>query len=77
MGEGSRPDEWSRDRRYAARESLLSVFYPSTARLAAAHAPMSIQALVLTHAGHRTSPWSSELPQVFTWLGRYIPGFAP
>lgn len=54
------------------------VSYPSTARLlAAAHAPLSIQALVLTHAGHRTSLWSSELPQVFTWLGRYIPGFAP
>ncbi len=52
--------------------------YPSTSRmLAAVHAPMAIDALVLTHAGHRVSLWQGELPQVLRWLGANIPGFAP
>ena len=53
------------------------VSYPSTAKmLAVARAPMSVQTLVLTHAGHRLSLWSNELPQVVAWLGTNIPGFA-
>lgn len=55
-----------------------TVSYPSTAKLlAVAHDPLSIQALILRHAGHRLSLWSGELPQVVAWLGRNIPGFAP
>ncbi len=54
------------------------ISYPSSARLlAAARHPLSIQALILTHAGHRLSLWSSELPQALSWLGSNISGFAP
>lgn len=54
------------------------VSYPSTAALlAASRAPLSVQALVLMHAGHRLSVWRDELPEVIAWLGRNIPGFAP
>jgi enterochelin esterase-like enzyme len=55
-----------------------AVSYPSSARmLAAARPPLSIQALVLSHAGHRMSVWISELPQALSWLGKNIAGFAP
>ena len=53
------------------------ISYASTAKLlAATRAPLSIQALVLTHAGHRLSLWSAELPAAISWLGKNIPGFA-
>lgn len=54
------------------------ISYPSTSRLLkAARPPLAIQALVLSHAGHRLSLWASELPQALAWLGKNIPGFAP
>jgi len=54
------------------------ISYASTAKLlAATRAPLSIQALVLTHAGHRLSLWSAELPAAISWLGKNIPGFGP
>jgi enterochelin esterase-like enzyme len=54
-----------------------SVSYPSTSRLlTAARSPLSVQALVLSHAGHRVSLWQGEIPQVLTWLGRNVSGFA-
>lgn len=53
------------------------ISYPSTARLlAAARPPLSVQALVLSHAGHRLSLWMGELPQVLTWLGTNVSGFS-
>jgi enterochelin esterase-like enzyme len=45
--------------------------------LAAAHPPLSVQAVVLAHAGHRLSLWSAQLPTALAWLGRGAPGFAP
>jgi S-formylglutathione hydrolase FrmB len=55
-----------------------SVSYPSSARmLASARPPLSIQALVLSHAGHRFGVWIGELPQALSWLGKNIAGFAP
>lgn len=54
------------------------VSYPSSAKLlAAARAPLSIQALILSHAGHRFGIWRPLLPRVLTWLGASLPGFAP
>ena len=54
-----------------------SVSYPSTARLlAAARPPLSVRALVLSHAGHRLGLWIGELPQVLTWLGTNVSGFS-
>lgn len=54
------------------------VSYPSASRLlAAARPPTSVQALVLSHAGHRLSLWQGELPRALAWLGKNIPGFAP
>jgi hypothetical protein len=54
------------------------ISYPSTSRLlAAAKAPLSVQALVLNHAGHRLSVWIAELPQATAWLGQTLSGFAP
>jgi enterochelin esterase-like enzyme len=54
------------------------VSYPSSAKLlAVARAPLSVQALILTHAGHRLSIWRPLLPQVVAWLGANLPGFAP
>jgi enterochelin esterase-like enzyme len=54
------------------------VSYPSTSRLLrATHPPTSVQALVLSHAGHRLSLWQAELPGALAWLGKNIPGFAP
>jgi len=38
--------------------------------------PLPIQALVLSHAGHRLSLWSAELPAAISWLGKNIPAFA-
>jgi hypothetical protein len=50
--------------------------YPSSARLlAAARAPLSIDAVILLHAGHRFSAWTPLLPKALAWLGSHIPGF--
>lgn len=54
------------------------VSYPSSAKLlAVARAPLSVQALILSHAGHRFSVWYDLLPRVVTWLGANLPGFTP
>jgi hypothetical protein len=54
------------------------ISYPSSAKLlAVAHAPLSVQALILPHAGHRLSIWRDLLPRVVAWLGANLPGFAP
>jgi enterochelin esterase-like enzyme len=54
------------------------VSYPSSAKLlAAARAPLSVEALILSHAGHRFGIWRPLLPRVLTWLGANFPGFAP
>jgi enterochelin esterase-like enzyme len=49
----------------------------STALLQATRRPMSVDALVLRHAGHRLDLWRQLLPQALQWLGANIPGFAP
>jgi enterochelin esterase-like enzyme len=49
----------------------------STALLQATRPPMSVDALVLLHAGHRLDLWRQLLPQALRWLGANIPGFAP
>jgi enterochelin esterase-like enzyme len=52
--------------------------YASTsALLKATRPPLSVDALVLQHAGHRLDLWRSLLPQALQWLGANIPGFAP
>jgi enterochelin esterase-like enzyme len=54
------------------------ISYPSASKLlAAAHPPLSVQALVLNHAGHRLSLWQGELPQALSWLGKNLVGFHP
>jgi S-formylglutathione hydrolase FrmB len=54
------------------------VSYPSSAKLlGVARAPLSVQALILTHAGHRLGIWIGLLPRVVAWLGASLPGFAP
>ena len=54
-----------------------SLSYPSTLRLLrAARPPTSVDAVVLTHAGHRLSVWADEIPHAYRWLGSQ-PGFAP
>ena len=52
--------------------------YPSSAQFVSlAHAPLSVTATVLTHAGHRMSLWEGMLPQTLAWLAANVPGFAP
>jgi hypothetical protein len=52
--------------------------FPTTAELLArARPPLSVQSLVMEHAGHRTDVWLPLLPQTLAWLGAEIPGFAP
>jgi enterochelin esterase-like enzyme len=52
--------------------------YPSTSRLlAAVRAPMSMEVLALSHAGHRVSLWAGEVPEALDWLGHNVSGFAP
>jgi hypothetical protein len=54
------------------------VSYPSSAQLlAAARAPLSIQAVELQHAGHRFGVWGALLPRALTWLGAHLAGFHP
>ncbi|HKF34078.1 MAG TPA: alpha/beta hydrolase-fold protein [Jatrophihabitantaceae bacterium] len=51
--------------------------YPSSAKLLAiARPPLSVFALVFTHAGHRFSIWRPLLPQVLAWLGANLHGFS-
>ena len=55
-----------------------SVSYRSSSKmLAAAKAPLSVTAVVLTHAGHRLGVWRDLTPQALAWLGRTLPGFSP
>ena len=49
----------------------------SQVMLASARAPLSITAVVLTHAGHRLGVWRDLTPRALAWLGRTLPGFAP
>jgi enterochelin esterase-like enzyme len=49
----------------------------SAAFLKRAKAPLSVDAVVLQHAGHRFSVWQGLLPTSLAWLGKNIPGFAP
>jgi hypothetical protein len=52
--------------------------YASTsALLQASGPPMSVDALVLQHAGHRLDLWRHLLPRALRWLGTNIAGFAP
>jgi enterochelin esterase-like enzyme len=52
------------------------VSYPSSSRLlAAARPPLSIEAVVLLHAGHRFAVWTPLLPRALSWLGATVPGF--
>lgn len=54
------------------------VSYTSSAELLKEiRSPMSVDAVVLQHAGHRLSLWQGLLPGALSWLGRNVPGFAP
>jgi enterochelin esterase-like enzyme len=54
------------------------VSYRSSARLLrTVHAPTAVQAVVLKHAGHRTSVWRDVMPEALAWLGRSLAGFRP
>ena len=50
---------------YSTSAALLNVTRP----------PLSIDATVLQHAGHRFSLWQALLPNSLTWLGANIAGF--
>lgn len=49
----------------------------SAALLRGVRAPMSVDATVLQHAGHRVSLWQGLLPSSLHWLGAHVRGFAP
>jgi hypothetical protein len=52
--------------------------YPSSAQLIArARAPLSVESLVMQHAGHRIAVWQALLPQALHWLAGTLPGFSP
>ena len=52
--------------------------YASSARfLKVVKPPLSITAVVLRNAGHRTSVWEELLPRALNWLGSTVPGFRP
>lgn len=52
--------------------------YPTSAQLLAqARPPLSVQSLVMSHAGHRTQVWIPLLPRALTWLAATASGFAP
>ncbi len=54
------------------------ISYPSTqAFLRAAKPPLSVEAVVLKHAGHRLGLWKAYLPTVLDWLATTVPGFRP
>jgi enterochelin esterase-like enzyme len=48
----------------------------SAAFLAAARPPLAVHAVVLQHAGHRTSLWTALLPESLQWLGANLSGFS-
>jgi hypothetical protein len=84
-GQGGRYDLVALARRQAPPVALWietshsdPISYPSSAKLlAVARPPLSVQALVLTHAGHRLSVWRNVLPEVAAWLGANLTGFRP
>ena len=47
----------------------------SAAFLKATKPPLSVEATVLEHAGHRISLWQGLMPASLTWLGANVPGF--
>ena len=52
--------------------------YPTSAQLLAkARPPLSVQSLVMAHAGHRTQVWIPLLPHALTWLAATASGFSP
>lgn len=52
------------------------ISYPTTKEfIAAARAPMSVTADLPVHGGHNNSVWEGKNLQIFTWLGRTLPGF--
>ncbi len=55
-----------------------SLSYPSSAQLLeAVRPPLSVQSLIMNHAGHRIGVWEALLPHALAWLGATLPGFAP
>jgi S-formylglutathione hydrolase FrmB len=52
--------------------------YPTSSQLlAGARAPLSVQSLVMAHAGHRVDVWLPLIPQTLAWLATTLPGFNP
>ncbi len=49
----------------------------SAAFLKVTRPPLSVDAVVLQHAGHRLALWQAILPRSLAWLGANVPGFAP
>ncbi len=49
----------------------------SAAFLKVTKPPLSVDAVVLQHAGHRLALWQAILPRSLAWLGANVPGFAP
>lgn len=43
----------------------------------AVKAPMMLTTMDYPNAGHRTDVWSAAFPDVFSWLGKTLPAFAP
>lgn len=55
-----------------------SLSYPTSRQLIQrARPPLSVQSLVLRHAGHRIGLWAGLLPETMAWLGATVPGFDP
>jgi hypothetical protein len=52
-------------------------FASTAALLRATRPPLSVDALVLKHAGHRLDLWQQPLPQALQGLGANVAGFAP
>jgi Putative esterase len=48
----------------------------SAAFLKVTRPPLSVDAVVLQHAGHRLALWQAILPRSLAWLGANVPGFA-
>jgi enterochelin esterase-like enzyme len=52
-------------------------FASTAALLRATRPPLSVNAVVLKHAGHRLGLWRQLLPHTLQWLGANIAGFSP
>ena len=52
-------------------------YHSSAAVIKAARPPMSVDAVVLQHAGHRLTVWEPLVPVSLRWLGRNVSGFKP